>query len=115
MSPVFKPLAYALILLRPDGYPYVSPYPLHLTSVNLPNHPGSIGSSCVFWGDLYGTSGPNPQQPVSQLSDLIRARKLFAYGEMREYRDHANCVGWVRVGNEEHEGCAVVVCNGEEG
>jgi hypothetical protein len=33
---------------------------------------------CVFYGDLYGCGGENPQQPVSQLDDLIRCRKLFA-------------------------------------
>ncbi|KAK7047862.1 hypothetical protein VNI00_006190 [Paramarasmius palmivorus] len=73
---------------------------------------------CVFWGDLYGTEGPegNPQQPVSQLGDLIRARKLFAYGELRDYWDHMNCVGWVRMGDPENgrDGCAVVLCNGDE-
>ncbi|KAJ3899733.1 alpha-amylase [Lentinula edodes] len=93
VSPAFKPLAYALILLRPSGYP------------------------CVFWGDLYGTAGPegNPQQPVAQLGDLIRARKLYAYGEIRDYWDHMNCVGWVRTGDETRPGCAVVLCNGGEG
>lgn len=48
----FKPLAYALILLRVDGYP------------------------CVFYGDLYGCGGDNPQPPMSQLDDFIRARKV---------------------------------------
>jgi len=91
VSPGFKPIAYSLILLRPDGYP------------------------CVFWGDLFGTEGKNPQEPVSQLGDIIRARKLFAYGELRDYFDHPNCVGWVRVGDEEHDGLAVVACNGDEG
>jgi len=87
----FKPLAYALILLRPDGYP------------------------CVFWGDLYGCGGKNPQEHVNGLPDLIRARKLFAYGEVRDVWDHPNCVGWVRTGDEEHDGCAVVICNSAEG
>lgn len=87
----FKPLAYALILLRVDGYP------------------------CVFYGDLYGCKGDNPQPPVNQLSDLIRARKLFAYGEIRDYWDHPNCVGWVRAGEEGFSGCAVVMSNGTEG
>ncbi|KZW03954.1 putative alpha-amylase [Exidia glandulosa HHB12029] len=90
VSPVFKPLAYALILLRVDGYP------------------------CVFWGDLYGCAGPkdNAPQPMKQLGDFIRARKLFAYGELRDYWDHPSCLGWVRMGDEEHDGCAVVICNG---
>lgn len=70
---------------------------------------------CVFWGDLYGCGGSNPQPPVSQLADFIRARKLFAYGRTRDYWDHANCVGWVREGDETHDGCAVVLCNGDEG
>lgn len=48
---------------------------------------------CVFYGDLYGCGGDNPQQPVSQLADIIRARKLFAYGETRDVWDHPNCVG----------------------
>ncbi|KAG8823804.1 hypothetical protein FRC19_003107 [Serendipita sp. 401] len=88
----FKPLAYALILLRPDGYP------------------------CVFWGDLYGCEGPegNPQPAVHQLADIVRARKFFAYGELQEYWDHNNCIGWVRIGDEFHDGCAVVICNGDD-
>ncbi|WVF67353.1 hypothetical protein IAT40_002108 [Kwoniella sp. CBS 6097] len=89
VSSGFKPLAYALILLRIDGYP------------------------CVFYGDLYGTKGENPQQPVTQLDDIIRSRKLFAYGELRDYWDHPNCVAWVRAGDEEHDGCVVVICNGK--
>ncbi|EJU02147.1 alpha-amylase [Dacryopinax primogenitus] len=91
VAPWFKPLAYALILLRPDGYP------------------------CVFYGDLYGTLGSSPQPPVSQLADLIRARKHFAYGPLRDTWDHPNCVAWVREGDEVHDGCAVVLCNGDEG
>lgn len=28
----------------------------------------------------------------------------------------ANCIGWIRTGNEKHaDGCAVVLCNGDEG
>ncbi|KAJ7484374.1 alpha-amylase [Mycena latifolia] len=94
VNPTFKPLAYAMILLRPSGYP------------------------CVFWGDMYGTKGDNPQQAVTQLGDLVRARKLFAYGELRDYWDHMNCVGWVRMGEPDKgrpNGCAVVICNGDEG
>jgi alpha-amylase len=67
----------------------------------------------------------------------MRARKLFAYGELRDYWDHMNCVGcafshlpsllsiyllgsgrWVRMGEPEKgrpNGCAVVICNGDEG
>ncbi|ORX40476.1 putative alpha-amylase [Kockovaella imperatae] len=86
----FKPLAYALILLRVDGYP------------------------CVFYGDLYGCGGENPQEPVNQLEDIVRCRKLFAYGELVDHWDHANCLAWVRKGDEEHDGCVVVLCNGTD-
>jgi len=91
VSPAFKPLAYAMILLRGQGYP------------------------CVFWGDLYGCGGDNPQQAVSSLSTIIKARNLFSYGETRDYWDHSNCVGWVRLGDNTHDGCAVVLSNGDEG
>ncbi|KAL1405244.1 hypothetical protein Q8F55_008870 [Vanrija albida] len=86
----FKPLAYALILLRPDGYP------------------------CVFYGDLYGCGGDNPQPGVAQLEDIIRARKLFAYGEQADYWDHANCIAWHRKGDDCHDGLVAVLCNGTE-
>lgn len=86
----FKPLAYALILLRPDGYP------------------------CVFYGDLYGCGGDNPQPAVAQLEDIIRARKLFAYGEHVDYWDHPNCIAWHRKGDDCHDGLVAVLCNGTE-
>ncbi|KAJ1304692.1 hypothetical protein OPQ81_005831 [Rhizoctonia solani] len=85
----FEPLAYALILLRGDGV--------------------------CSGGDLYGCGGDNPQPPVNQLADIIRARKLFGYGETRDVWDHPNCVGWVRTGDPHHDGCVVVICNGDEG
>ena len=91
VAPYFKPLAYAMILLRDQGYP------------------------CVFWGDLYGCGGNNPQQAVSSLSTVIKARNLFSYGETRDYWDHPSCVGWVRVGDKFHDGCAVVLSIGDEG
>ncbi|BEI84455.1 hypothetical protein CcaverHIS002_0410590 [Cutaneotrichosporon cavernicola] len=86
----FKPLAYSLILLRPDGYP------------------------CVFFGDMYGCEGENPQPAVAQLGDIIRARKLFAYGDLVDHWDHPNCVAWLRKGDDHHDGCVTVICNGTD-
>lgn len=43
---------------------------------------------CIFYGDLYGCRGDNPQPAMNQLGDFVRARKLFAYGELRDYWDH---------------------------
>lgn len=54
IDPTFKPLAYALILFRGDGYP------------------------CVFAGDLYGCDSDPHVDPMNQLADFIRIRKLFA-------------------------------------
>lgn len=91
----FKELAYALILLRRDGYP------------------------CLFYGDYYGIAGgPNPQPGWGQMiHPLLLARKEAAYGEQVDYFDHGNCIGWVRLGDAGHpgSGLAVVMSNGEDG
>lgn len=90
----FKQSAYALILLRKDGYP------------------------CVFYGDYYGIDGPEPCEGKKEAIDpLLYARKKLAYGEQDDYFDHPNTIGWVRKGLEEFErsGCAVVISNGDEG
>ena len=97
----FKPLAYALILLRQEGYP------------------------CVFYPDLFGASYKDKGkdgneyeiflEKIAELETLIQLRKNFAYGVQRDYFDHANCIGWVREGDETHEGCAVLLSNGDAG
>ena len=68
---------------------------------------------------LIGTAddgnGKGKAEPVGQLASFIRARKLFCYGETRDYLDHPQTLGWVRVGDDNHDGCAVVICNGTDG
>ncbi len=75
------------------------------------------GFPCLFYGDYYGIKGANPvegQQPF--LDKLLYLRANHAYGEQRDYFDHGNCVGWTRLGNEEHPyGLATVISNSEEG
>lgn len=93
----FKPLAYALILLREKGYP------------------------CIFYPDLYGAHYKdndregNEQEifldKVDGIEELLKARKQNAYGTQRDYFEDANCLGWIREGDEEHQGCAVVLSN----
>jgi alpha-amylase len=93
----FKPLAYALILLREHGYP------------------------CLFYGDYFGN--PGDEQGNNQLKshrklidDLIQARAKYAYGELIDYFDHPHCVGWVWTGDPEHAGSlAVLMSVGDEG
>jgi len=91
----FKPLAYALILLRHDGYP------------------------CLFYGDYYGTQDTTTEHMSfrESLDQLCYARKDLAYGEQVDYFDHPNVIGWIRKGDDEHEhsGIAVLISNSEEG
>jgi alpha-amylase len=97
----FKPIAYALILLRDEGYP------------------------CIFYPDLFGANykdyGRDGNQydiwmpGVEKIEQLLKARRNHAYGMQRDYFDHANCIGWTREGDEHHSGCAVVLSNGDNG
>lgn len=97
IEPFFKPLAYALILLRYDGYP------------------------CVFFGDLYGIDPAGDKQtfPPScggALPSLTLARKLYAYGAQQDYFDYPTCIGWVRYGTWDRRfGCATVMSNAGPG
>lgn len=91
IEPWFKEIAYALILLRKDGYP------------------------CVFYGDYYGTSGENPQIGFKENIDkLCKIRKHFAYGDQDNYFESTNSIGWVRHGDEEHpDKCAIIISIGD--
>ncbi|KAH8668118.1 glycoside hydrolase superfamily [Tricladium varicosporioides] len=94
IEPFFKPLAYALILLRFDGYP------------------------CLFYGDVYGIKGEHTFPPScgGALPNLALARKLYAYGEQADYFDYPTCLGWVRYGTWDRPfGCAVVLSNAGPG
>jgi alpha-amylase len=99
----FKPLAYALILLRRDGYP------------------------CIFHADYYGAEytdkGRDGQEYTIHIDaqqflidKFLHARQRFAFGDQYDYFDHGNCIGWTRQGNEAHPGgVAVVMSNGDAG
>ena len=80
----FKPIAYALILLR------------------------NIGIPCVFYGDYYGI----PHDDVAStpgLTKLLKLRERFAYGEQMDYFDDPSVVGFTRLGDEEHSGSGMAV------
>lgn len=89
----FKPMAYALILLRQDGYP------------------------CVFYGDYKGIPSAKIKSKKRELDKLIKLRKQKAYGPQHDYFDDPNCIGWTREGDEEHKesGLAVVISDGTGG
>jgi alpha-amylase len=99
----FKPLAYALILLREAGYP------------------------CIFYGDYYGAHYKDAGKDGNEyeiwmdshqflIDKFLYARQNYAYGAQYDYFDHPNTIGWTRLGDEEHPGgMAVVISNGEGG
>jgi len=99
----FKPLAYALILLRREGYP------------------------CIFYGDYYGDRYKDYGNDGNEyeiwlvkhkflLDKFLFVRQTYAYGDQYDYFDHANTIGWTRLGNDEHPGgMAVVLSNGSDG
>lgn len=99
----FRPLAYALILLREQGIP------------------------CLFYPDLYGCRYTDQNSEgekvevelvaLEALPVLCQIRKEKAYGTQRDYFDYPSCIGWTREGLEDlpGSGLAVVMSNGSEG
>jgi alpha-amylase len=99
----FKPIAYALILLRRDGYP------------------------CVFVADYYGAQYKDIGKDGNEyeitvvahqwlIDKFLSVRKKYAYNDQYDYFDHPNCIGWTRMGKEgEQGGMAVLISNGGDG
>ncbi|MDX2097446.1 MAG: alpha-amylase [Leptolyngbyaceae cyanobacterium bins.59] len=99
----FKPLAYALILLRREGYP------------------------CVFYADYYGAQYRDKGRDGNDydiwlashrwlIDKFLYARRNFAYGPQYDYFDHPNTIGWTRLGTPDHpRSMAVLMSDGPEG
>jgi alpha-amylase len=99
----FKPLAYALILLREEGYP------------------------CIFYGDYYGAHYKDKGRDGNEyeiwldshrwiLDRFLFARKNFAYGPQYDYFDDPNVIGWTRLGSAAHpHALAVILSDGPGG
>lgn len=96
----FKPMAYALILLSEEAYP------------------------CVFYPDLFGAQYTDVKDgeeitieipKIEVLPKLLNARQQFGYGQQTNYFDHANCIAFVRKGDDKHDGCIVIISNSDEG
>ena len=85
------------------------------SDIPLTSHVDFLPFSCVFYGDLY----PNPdcfdQATSDKITQLLTVRKMFAYGPSKDYFLHQNCIGFVRMGDSEHPGCAVVMSNESPG
>lgn len=103
VEPWFKPLGYAIILLRAEGYP------------------------CIFYPDYYGahykdTGSDGQEHEVWMVSHkflidkFLYARTHYAYGPQYDYFDHWDVMGWTRLGDEDHpKAMAVVLSNGDGG
>ena len=87
----FKPLAYAYILLREEGYP------------------------CVFYGDYYGIKKFNTRSFKKEIDLLIKLRHKKMNGKRHDYFDHFNIVGWTFEGLDLHDGMAVLINDGPMG
>jgi alpha-amylase len=99
----FKPLAYAIILLRREGYP------------------------CVFYADYYGAHYRDRGRDGSEyeiwldshqwiINKLLDARQHYAYGDQYTYFDHPDLIGWTRLGDETHpKAMAVLLSDGAGG
>ncbi len=96
----FTPLAYALILLRRDGYP------------------------CVFAADYYGAhyrdkghDGKEHEIWIAEhrwlIDQMLRARRDYAYGDQRDYLDQPTCIGWTRTGDPDHPGGIAVLLSSD--
>jgi len=103
VEPWFKPLAYAIILLREQGYP------------------------CIFYPDYYGANYRDLDQngheceiemPSHQwiIDRFLFARQHYAYGLQYDYFDHPSTIGWTRLGSQNHpQSMAVIMSNGDAG
>mgnify|MGYP000768027935 FL=1 len=81
----FKPSAYAVTLLRNEGYP------------------------CIFYGDYYGVPSHNEKPFMDILDKLLWLRKEKAFGSQNDYFDDFDVVGWTREGDDEHIGTGLAV------
>ncbi len=103
VEPWFKPLAYAFILLRREGYP------------------------CVFNADYFGADytdrgrDGNLHRVVMPshrwlIDKFLHARRHYAYGPQYDYLDHWNRIGWTRLGDPDHpKAMAVLMSDGMGG
>ena len=99
----FKPLAYAIILLRKGGYPCIFS----------PDYYGAEYKGAGKDGNEYEIKMPSHKWLIDH---FLGVRRTYAFGEQKDYFDHRNCIGWTRTGNAEHSGgMAVLLSNGSDG
>ncbi len=65
----------------------------------------------MFYGDLYPNDECYDAKVSEGLRELMNARRKFAYGPQRDHFLDKNCIGFIREGDDAHEGCAVLISN----
>ena len=91
VSDWFKPMAYAIILLRNEGYP------------------------CVFYGDYYGISKYKTKPFKDIIDKMIYLRQNKMTGIQRDHFDDPDIIGWTFEGEKDDEGLAVILDDGPGG
>ena len=81
----FVPHAYAVILLRPQGYP------------------------CIFYGDYYGIQKYGSEGFPGELDVMTFIRRTRLFGIQHDYFDHEDIIGWTLEGDETHPNSGVAV------
>jgi alpha-amylase len=103
VEPWFKPLAYALILLRAEGYPCIFSA----------DYDGACYEDRGRDGNLYKIEMPSHRY---LLDIFLSARRNYAYGPQYDYFEYHDVIGWTRLGNDQHPGSlAVLMSNGCDG
>ncbi len=99
----FTPIAYAITLLRRDGYPCV------FTA----DYYGATYADADYKGEIHNIELPSHKWLIDK---FLHARRHYAYGNQIDYFEHPNCIGWARTGDRDHP-CVmvVVISNGDEG
>jgi len=109
-SPVedwFKPLAYAFILLRAEGYPnifYADYYGAQYTTSDNKCREAAGGMATVEIAS---------HKPF--IDKLLAARIRFAHGPQKSYLNHWDIIGWTRLGDTEHPGAVAVIMSDGQG
>jgi len=99
----FKPLAYAFILLREEGYPNIF-------------HADYYGANYTASDNGCNNTNITINSHKDSIDKLLDARKNYAYGTQISYLDHWDVIGWTRLGNAEHpKAMAAIMSDGPAG
>jgi alpha-amylase len=102
VAPWFKPLAYALVLLRRDGYPCVF----------LADYDGAEYEDRGRDGNLHSVSMASHRYLIDV---FLEARRACNHGPQYDYFDDPRWVGWTRLGTAEAPApMAVLMSTGDE-